>query len=150
MRGMMKGFFKPKNPQKYKGDPTNIVYRSSWEFKLMKRLDHEPSVLRWSSENVIIPYRSPLDDKFHRYFVDFWVEVLNGQGQKAQMLIEIKPSTQVRPPITREKSQQTKSYMREVYTYAVNEAKWSTAREYCKKRGWKFKIMTEKELGLTK
>ena len=68
-----KGYFKPKNPKKYKGDPTNIIYRSSWECKLMIRLDEDPNVISWGSEEIIIPYRSPIDNKIHRYFVDFIV-----------------------------------------------------------------------------
>ena len=31
MSGTLKGKFRPKHPEKYKGDAGNIVYRSSWE-----------------------------------------------------------------------------------------------------------------------
>ena len=66
----MKGMFKPKNPQKYRGDPTNIIYRSSFELKLMVYLDQHPEVISWGSEEIIIPYKSPIDNRYHRYFVD--------------------------------------------------------------------------------
>jgi hypothetical protein len=77
-----KGFFKPKNPDKYMGNPTNIIYRSSWELKLMIRLDEDPSIISWGSEEVVIPYRSPIDNRIHRYFVDFIVNKINRNGKK--------------------------------------------------------------------
>ena len=77
-----KGFFKPKNPKKHKGDCTNIIYRSSYELKMMMYLDEHPNVLLWGSEEYIIPYRSPLDNKIHRYFVDFNVTLINNEGKK--------------------------------------------------------------------
>ena len=53
-----KGYFKPKNPAKYKGNPTNIIYRSRWELKLMMHLDERSDVLSWGSEEVIIDRKS--------------------------------------------------------------------------------------------
>ena len=53
------GYFKPKNPTKYRGNPTNIVYRSLWERKFMVFCDNNPSILQWGSEEIIIPYRAP-------------------------------------------------------------------------------------------
>lgn len=142
-----KGFFKPKNPKKYKGDATNIVYRSSWELKMMMYLDEHPNVLIWGSEEVIIPYRSPLDNKIHRYFVDFIVTSINSAGVKETTLIEVKPEKQTKPP-ERTKNKRAKTYLTEVKTWGVNEAKWKAANEFCKDRGWKFRIFTEKELGI--
>lgn len=144
----MKGLFKAKHPEKYDGDPTNIVYRSSYELKLMRYLDREPNVLKWSSEEQAIGYRSPIDDAFHRYFPDAIVKLRNRDGVVETVMIEVKPATQTKPPTPREKPH-TKSYIREVFMWGVNEAKWTAAREYCRKRGWKFIIMTEKELGIT-
>ena len=141
-----KGRFKPNNPKKYKGDPTNIVYRSSWELKLMFKLDSDPKVISWGSEEIIIPYVSPVDGKVHRYFVDFIVTQINSKGNKETILIEVKPKSQTMPPKTPAKK--TKRYINEVFTWGVNEAKWKAATEYCKDRNWQFNIMTEIELGI--
>lgn len=140
------GFFKPKNPQKYKGDPTNIVYRSGWELKLMLYLDSHKDVISWGSEEIVIPYRSPIDGKIHRYYVDFTVTKINKDGKKETALIEVKPASQTKPPAKQERI--TKRYLTEVKTWGVNEAKWKAASEYCKDRGWSFHIFTEKELGI--
>jgi hypothetical protein len=141
-----KGYFKPKNPQKYKGNPTNIIYRSGWELKFMMYLDSKNEVLSWGSEEVVIPYRSPIDGKIHRYFTDFVVTKINKEGIKETAVIEIKPSKQTKPPKKQEKI--TKRYLTEVKTWGVNEAKWKAAAEYCMLKGWTFHIFTEKELGI--
>lgn len=140
------GYFKPKNPHKYKGDPTNIIYRSSWELKLMKYLDERKDVVKWGSEEIVIPYRSPIDGKVHRYFPDFIVTKINKDGIQETALIEVKPKSQTQPPKRQNKI--TKRYLTEVKTWGVNEAKWRAALEYCKDRGWTFHIFTEKELGI--
>ena len=140
------GYFKPKNPQKYKGDPTNIVYRSSWELKLMTYLDLHKDIVTWGSEELIIPYRSPIDNKIHRYFPDFIVTKINKEGKKETALIEVKPAAQTKPPKKQEKV--TRKYITEVTTWGINEAKWKAANEYCKDRGWSFHIFTERELGI--
>lgn len=141
-----KGFFKPKNPQKYRGNPTNIIYRSGWELKLMLYLDGHKDVISWGSEEVIIPYRSPVDGKIHRYFPDFLVTKMNKDGLKETALIEVKPKSQTQPPKKQEKI--TRRYLTEVKTWGVNEAKWKAAVEYCKNKGWSFHIFTEIELGI--
>ena len=141
-----KGYFKPKNSKKYKGNPTNIIYRSSWELKLMMRLDEDPNIISWGSEEIVIPYRSPLDNKIHRYFVDFIVTKINKQGIKETVLIEVKPAKQTKPPKVQKNI--TRKYITEVKTWGVNEAKWKAAKEYCDDRKWKFYIFTEKELGV--
>ena len=87
MSKFYQGRFKPDNPQKYKGDASNIIYRSGWELKLMRYLDKHPHVTRWNSEEIIIPYRSPIDGKMHRYFPDFYVEkTYHGPGERAHMI----------------------------------------------------------------
>lgn len=146
-----KGFFRPKNPSRYKGDPTNIIYRSSWEFKLMTYLDVHPDVIEWSSEEFCVPYRSPVDGKVHRYFPDFKVKQRNTQGVIETVVIEVKPHKQVLPPVistTTKTNKPTKRYLNEVVTYGINQAKWKAARSYCADRNWKFLIMTENELGI--
>jgi len=141
-----KGFFKPKNPAKYKGDPTNIVYRSSWELKLMIWLDTHPDVLQWGSEELVIPYRSPIDNKIHRYFPDFFVRKRSPSGKIENVVIEVKPHNQTVPP--KAQTKKTKRYLSEVYTWGINSSKWEAASEYCKDRNWKFVVMTEKDLGI--
>lgn len=142
-----KGFFRPKNPKKYKGDPTNIIYRSLWEAKLMSYLDGHPDVLQWSSEEFSIPYRSPIDGKIHRYFPDFYVKMKNKDGLVETVVIEVKPYKQTMPP--KVQSRATKRYITEVKTWGINSAKWKAAVDFCKDRKWSFKIMTEKELGIS-
>lgn len=137
-----KGRFKPKNPQKYKGNPSNIIYRSSWELKLMSYLDTHEDVVQWSSEEFCIPYRSPVDERVHRYFPDFWVK--NNKGEVT--VIEVKPAKQTVPPNQPKKV--TQRYVQEVFEYGKNQAKWKAAREFCADRGWSFEVMTEKELGI--
>jgi hypothetical protein len=141
-----KGFFKPTKPAKYKGDPTNIVYRSRWELKLMSRLDKDPRVIWWQSEETVIPYRSPIDNRIHRYYVDFTARLQSTAGTKT-VLIEVKPAKECRPPPLME-GRKTKRYIQEVMKWGVNSAKWKAAKEYCKDRGYEFMIMTEKELGI--
>ena len=138
------GFFKPRYPKKYRGDPTNIVYRSGWEKKVMQSLDDNLNVTSWGSEEIVIPYRSPVDNRIHRYFVDFIVEVVGKDGGKRTILIEVKPAAQTQEP--KRPKRNTKRYLTEVMTYGVNQAKWNAAREYCKNMGWQFEILTEKEL----
>lgn len=146
MKKTYKGYFKPKNPKKYIGDPTNIIYRSSWELKFMLYIDQHKDIVEWGSEEIVIPYKSPIDNKIHRYFPDFIVKKINKDGKKETVLIEIKPFSQTKPPAKKEKI--TKSYITEVKTWGINEAKWKAANEYCKDRGWSFHIFTEKELGI--
>lgn len=140
------GIFKPKNPKKYIGDSNNIVYRSSWECKVMHWLDQNDDIVSWASEELIVPYKSPIDNRFHRYFPDFIVKVKTRDGTMKTLMIEVKPKKQTIPPEPRKRV--TKQYINEVTTYGVNQAKWKAAHEYCLDRGWEFKIMTEEHLGL--
>jgi hypothetical protein len=140
-----KGKYKPTFPKKYKGDPTNIIYRSLWERKFCKYCDLNENVLEWGSEEIALPYRSPLDDKIHRYFPDFYIKV-NESGTIKKYLIEIKPKKQtIKPNIPK---RQTKGYLYEVFEYAKNQAKWEAAEEFCKDRNWQFKVLTEDDLGV--
>lgn len=139
-----KGRFSPANPKKYKGDPTNIIYRSLWELKFMKYLDTNPNVLLWQSEEVAIPYLSPVDGRYHRYFPDFIVKVKKKDGSTSVMMVEVKPKHQTQEP--KKQSRKTKKYLTEVMTWGVNQAKWKAAGEYCLDRGWEFKLITEDHL----
>jgi len=139
-----KGKYKPSYPEKYNGDPTNIIYRSLWERKFCVYCDTNERILEWSSEEKCIPYRSPVDGKIHRYFPDFLIKVKESNGSIKKYMIEIKPSKQTVPP--QKPQRQTKRYISEVYEYAKNQAKWEAAREWCADRGYEFKVITEKEL----
>ena len=141
-----KGKFKPRNTNKYKGNPTNIIYRSLWELKLMRYLDEHPDVVSWSSEEIAIPYKSPIDGRYHRYFPDFKITKKDKEGSTSTLLVEVKPLNQTRPPEVSKKI--TKKYINEVATWGINQAKWKAAADFCEDRNWKFSIMTEKELGI--
>jgi len=146
------GKYKPKNPKKYIGDPTNIIYRSSWELKLMRFLDEHPDVVEWGSEVLVIPYRSPIDGKMHRYFTDFIVKQINKDRKKETIVIEVKPKSQtVAPDVSKKltaKGSISRRFLNEVKTWGVNQAKWKAAEEYCADRSWIFKLITEDQLGI--
>lgn len=140
-----KGWFKPRNPQKYRGNANNIVYRSSWELRCMKWFDTREDVIWWSSEELIIPYYSPVDDRMHRYFPDFVIRVRKKDGTEMTYVIEVKPESQTRVPTQKRR---TKKYLQEAATYVVNQSKWRAADKFCQDNGWQFQILTEKELGI--
>ena len=134
-----KGRFVPKAPEKYKGDPTRIIYRSLWELKLMKYLDSHDDVLYWASEEFSIPYRSPIDGRMHRYYPDFWVKKRNSSGIIEQVVIEVKPQKHIDPPKVQKRK--TRRYMGEMARHAVNMRKFEVAEEFCNNRGMKFQLM---------
>ena len=139
-----KGKYQPSFPKKYKGDPTNIVYRSLWERTFMKYCDTNENILEWFSEEICVPYRSPIDNKIHRYFPDFYIKVKESNGSIKKYIIEIKPKKQtIEPQVQKRK---TKGYIYEVYEYAKNQAKWEAAKEWCADRGYEFKVLTEDNL----
>lgn len=148
MAKYIQGKFKPTNPNKYKGDPTGIIYRSSWEARLMSYLDKHPDVMWWASEELVIPYISPVDGRPHRYFVDFVVKKRDGET----LVIEVKPFKQTQEPLLENrldgKGKLRRAYINEVATWGINKSKWKAAEEFCRKRGWRFVIMTEKDLNI--
>lgn len=141
-----KGRFSPKNPKKYRGDPTNIIFRSLWERQVMKYLDENTNILEWASEEIAIPYISPVDNRYHRYYPDFLVRAKTPDGGTKTMMLEVKPKNQTIEP--KVQSKRTKKYLTEVMTWGVNQAKWAAAKEYCLDRGWEFKLVTEDHLGI--
>ena len=142
----IKGVFRPKNPDKYKGDPTKIVYRSQWELHFMAWLDTHSAVEWWQSEEFHIPYFDPSRNKAGHYYPDFLVQFKDGKT----ILIEIKPFKETQLPIKGKDTRSEKRYLKECLTFAKNQAKWKHAHKYAEERGWQFKIMTENELGLSK
>ena len=143
-----KGKYQPNNPLKYRGNFRNIIYRSLWELKFMKYCDSNQNILEWGSEEFWLPYRSPLDNKVHRYFPDFYIKVRENNGMVKKYVIEIKPKKQCIEPKPQKKK--TRTYIYEVREYAKNQAKWKAAEEYCLDRGLQFKVLTENELGITR
>ena len=141
-----KGKFRPKNRKKYNGNPSEIIYRSLWELKFMNYCDNNNKIVKWSSEEIIIPYRCPTDNKIHRYFPDFYIKYKDVKGKLHEKVIEVKPAKQVKEPKIQKRK--TKKYLTEVFTYAKNKAKWEAAEDFCKDRKWEFQILTEKELGV--
>ena len=147
MAESIKSLYKPKYPRKYQGNPNNIICRSSWERKFCRYCDLNEKIVQWGSEEFHIPYISPVDGKVHRYFPDFIIKVREQTGDIKRYVIEVKPKKQTRPPVQTTKKR-TKTYINEVKTYAVNEAKWKAADEWCKDRLLEFKIITEDQLGI--
>jgi hypothetical protein len=138
------GKFKPKNYKKYRGDPTKIYYRSLWERRFMIYCDNNPSIVEWGSEELIIPYLSPVDKKIHRYFPDFYIKYINKTGKVLREIIEVKPKKFLSPP-TKQK-RRTRKYLKAVATYSINQAKFKAAEEFCGERKMTFRILTEDNL----
>ena len=142
------GRFNPRNPEKYKGrDIKNIIYRSSWELIFMRNCDRKENILEWGSEEFFIPYFDPTTRKVRRYFPDFYMKVRDRDGVITRYIVEVKPKRQVkRPEKTPRKRERT--FLNEVITWEKNQAKWKAAQEFCEDRMFKFKIITEDELGI--
>ena len=141
-----KGKFTPTHSNKYQGDSRNIIYRSLSELKYMKWYDLNLNILEWGSEEFFIPYVSPLDNRVHRYFPDFYMKIKESNGKVKRYVIEVKPLKHCVPPTKGRKQKRT--FIREVAEYAKNQAKWKAARSFCEMRQLTFKVVTEKELGI--
>ena len=140
-----KGKYRPNNPKKYKGNPSQVIYRSLWERKFMVYCDNNDNILEWGSETVIIPYVSPWDGKVHRYFPDFIIKAKQSDGKVKNFIIEVKPKYQCKSPPANPK-RKTKRWFNEVKTYTINQAKWKYANEFCLDHGMEFKVLTEDHL----
>lgn len=147
MSRTLKGKFKPKNKDKYRGNYNMIEYRSSWELAMMKYLDSRDEVIWWQSEEKAIWYSDPVSKKKRRYFPDFIVHYMRRDGIAVTEVVEVKPQRQVKGPTVTPK-RRTKSWLNEVMTYATNTAKWKAAETWCEDRGYNFRIITEHDLGL--
>ena len=146
MAESIKSRYKPVNPKKYQGNPNNIICRRSWERKFCQWADKKESVISWASEEISIPYISPKDNRSHKYYPDFLIKVKESSNKIKIYVVEVKPKKQTIPPKKRKRI--TKSYIYECQTYAVNQAKWRAASEFCKDNRIEFKIITEDELGI--
>ncbi len=140
----IKSIYKPSHPEKYLGNSSNIICRSSWERQFCRYCDTNPNIVKWASEELAIRYISPVDGRPHRYYPDFLIEVKEKSGKLKKYVIEIKPKKQTLPPV--KKKRVTKGFILEAKTYAVNQAKWKAAVDFCKDNLIEFKIITEDEL----
>ena len=141
MSRIQKGKYRVKCREKYVGDVDNVVYRSSWERKTFAFLDTNPKVKKWASEEIWIPYKGP-DGKPHRYFPDIMIQLASGK----QLLVEINPQAQTKPPKVAMKAKRPRRYLKEMKTYWVNQAKWTAAFQWAEKQGVDFMVWTEKTL----
>lgn len=139
------GKYKPQNTKKYVGDPSKIIYRSLLERRFMVFCDQNPNVLKWASEELAIPYVSPLDNRMHRYFVDFIIEVQTANNGIKTYLVEIKPDRQTKKPQSSQKKS-NRTFLKEMTTWAINTKKWQAAEQFARNNNWEFKIITEKTL----
>jgi hypothetical protein len=144
MANHKQGWYTPRNPEKYVGDVTKIRYMSSWELELHEFFDNNRTILRWSSESIAIPYIKPTDGRLHKYYPDYWVEYINKDGVIVREVMECKPKSQTHQP--RKQRGTGRASLYESIQYAVNAAKWSAAIDWCKQRGFIFRIVTEKSI----
>jgi hypothetical protein len=151
-RKTYKGLYKPRNPEKYVGDVSQVVYRSGWERKLMLRCDSDPNILKWGSETMPIQYYSSVDGKTRRYFVDFFIQLKDRSGNVKSIMVEVKPHKETIPPVPpkRNTAKTKQRYVNEMMTYQRNQDKWEAATAWGKKNGWDFTIMDEYSLGIKK
>jgi hypothetical protein len=137
-RAYASGRFIPQNPQKYVGNAGKIMFRSSWEYAFMKWLDQNAAILRWGSEELAIPYISPLDNRPHRYFPDIIVLYKHQDGSVRKEIVEIKPYKEtVATPRMSDRDKQA---------LVVNQAKWDAATKFATQMGMTFRVITEKTM----
>jgi len=137
------GEYTVENPNKYIGTK-NPKYRSSWEEKFLYWCDHSPKIYKWGYECLDITYYSPIDNKVHRYFPDFYLEIYDVKNNLNKYIVEVKPYKQTIPP--KIPKRKTKNYLISVQTYITNQCKWEAANKFCASKNIKFKIITENEI----
>jgi len=137
--------FRPNHPEKYLGDVSKIIARSSWEVKFMHWCDINSSILKWNSEGVVIPYWSSAEGKMRRYFVDFLIQAVSTDNEVKSFLVEVKPRAQTKPP--RNRKNQT-ALLEAARTYQINQDKWKAASAWAKAQGIEFRVLDEYDLGI--
>ena len=142
----IKSKYTPIYPSKYQGNTKHIICRSRCERKFCQWCDMNNSIISWASEEFSIPYVSPKDNRVHKYYPDYLIKVKEKNDMIKTYVVEVKPYKQTLPPKTPKRK--TKSYLTECVTYAVNQAKWKAAKEFCEDHRIEFKVVTEKELGI--
>lgn len=144
-RNYRQGKYYIQNQDKYVGTKDYCIYRSSWEQYVFKYLDMHPSVIEWGSETVVIPYYDPTRERKRRYMVDIYMKVKGKDGDIHYYLAEIKPASQVSPPVKTSRKRQD-VFESEQQTYITNQLKWEAAKKFCQERGWNWMILTEYEI----
>src|SRR5574344_1387886 len=142
---LRQGYFKPKHPEKYKGDVNQIIYRSGWEFKFFKFCDENPMVLEYSSEPIGIDYWNSVTKKQAKDWIDGYMKTINKSGTIREWLIEVKPDKYIRPPEAPQRltEKQTYGYVRHAKMYLINTDKFKAAKAYAKAHNMTFGIITE-------
>lgn len=132
------------HPEKYVGDPTNVIYRSGMELQVFRYMDINRNVRKWSSETVTVPYFDESTNKNRTYFVDLYFEFVSPSGQVKRAIVEVKPHKQTLPPV---KKGRKDYYQKAMCEYKKNCCKWKSARAYAARNGMEFFILTEREIG---
>jgi hypothetical protein len=140
------GYFIPTNPDKYVGDIKNIIYRSSWEKIVCRWFDTNSAIICWNSESLVIDYLYTVDNKVHRYHIDFMAKIKSRDGTIKTYVIEVKPHAERNPPTTKNK----RRLLLETQTYIKNQCKWKAADDFCKSKGIEFIVLDEFDLGIKK
>lgn len=135
------------NPDKYIGKMDTLAVRSSWELIMIKFLDKNKYVLEWCSEGVVIPYISPIDNKKHNYYVDFYAKVIDKQDKMREWLMEVKPYKETIEPVVKS-TRKTSTNAESIKRFVINQAKWASARDYCQRNNMKFRLITERDLSV--
>ena len=140
----------------YSGKKKVIEILSSYEIKavrMIQQLYHLKRINGWSSEESVFQYLYSVDQKMHKYFMDFTIEI-----DDKVIFIEVKPKTKLYPPrkkkdFTSEK--QKINHQNQLMDYIKNQDKWTAVREWCKAENAKlgfnkysFQIWTEQELSI--
>lgn len=152
-RNVKQGWYRLLNPEKFirpidelmkSYKEGHVNYKSSLELKAIRYCDWNSNVNKWSLEPFAIQYLKPTTGKFHRYYIDLVIEFNNSE----KFLVEVKPFSQTKPPTKPGKltNKSKLNYSRNLETWLINQAKWAAAKEFCKTNGFKFIILTEKEL----
>lgn len=125
-------------------DKIFLKYKSSLELKAIRYADFNKFVSSFSLEPFAIKYIKPTTGKYHRYYIDLFLEFSNGQ----KFLVEVKSSSETKPPRKPNKktTKAINNYQKALQTYYINQAKWDAAKEFAAKNNLKFIILTEKEL----
>jgi hypothetical protein len=141
----LQGKFTPRNPGKYAGDVSNIVYRSGYELAAFNMIDQHPGIIKWGSEEFAIPYQIPGEWKTRRYFVDLSILCQYADGSTKKFIVEIKPFSKTRPPKKTARMKES-TYQSALLEWAQNSAKWEAAERFCAEHGATFIKWTEKEI----
>ena len=146
------GYYVLQNPEKYVGDTTKIIYRSSWEYRFCRYCDLTADITCWSSEPIGIPYHTPFDkpsSRPHTYYVDFFMRVKYSDTETADYIIEVKPQSSVDKPgklSNTASTKQIKAHNDRTKLWVVNQSKWNAAILYAQKMGYQFQVITEEFL----